>query len=166
MKISVIYHSITGNTGKMAGRIVEGARSVEGIEAEAFAVDAIDGEFLDASHCVVLGTPVHFASMSTPVKAWFDTAPRKYKLAGKLAGAFATANYIHGGGEVAIQSVLSHLMVCGMMTYSGGGAFGVPVIHFGPVAIGSKLEEFGELFETYGRRMALQTLSLFGEDGK
>ncbi len=94
------------------------------------------------------------ASFSGTVKNWLDGPCTKLGLAGKMCGAFATANYIHGGGDIAIQSILSHLMVCGALPYSGGGSFGVPVIHLGPVAVGSKLEESTELFKTYGQRMA------------
>lgn len=161
MKIAVIYHSVTGNTEKMAQTIAEGVRAVDGVEAQAFPIDAVDENYVAESSCVILGTPVYLASMSAQVKTWLDGAGRKYKLAGKLAGAFATANYIHGGGEVAVQSILSHFMVCGMMAYSGGGAYGIPVIHMGPVAIAGRTGEFDELFRTYGQRMAQQTLKLF-----
>ena len=51
-------------------------------------------------------------------------------------------------------------MVAGMMTYSGGGSQGVPVIHLGPVAIAPNLDEFAELFRTYGERMARQAAKL------
>ena len=41
-----------------------------------------------------------------------------------------------------------------MLTYSGGGSFGKPVIHLGPVALHGHLEESKELFRLYGQRMA------------
>lgn len=78
----------------------------------------------------------------------------------QAGGAFATAAFIHGGGDLAIQCVLTHLMVDGMMVYSGGQAWGMPVIHLGPVAIGPDLEGFAELFRTYGQRMARQAANL------
>ena len=55
--------------------------------------------------------------MSGEVKLWFEKAARQYGLAGKLGGAFATADYVHGGGEIAIQAILEHMLVYGMVTY-------------------------------------------------
>ena len=52
-------------------------------------------------------------------------------------------------------------MVLGMLTYSGGGASGKPVIHLGPVAISGHLDESRSTFELYGKRMAKKTLELF-----
>lgn len=163
MKIAVLYHSVTGTTRKMAEAICEGIGSVDGVEGRAFSIDDADAEYVRESKCVVLGTPVYFASMSGEIKMWFEKAARQYALAGKLGGAFATANYVHGGGEVAIQSILSHMMVMGMMAYSGGGAHGTPVIHLGPVAIREGADQYTETFKTYGSRMAIKTAELFGK---
>ena len=46
------------------------------------------------------------------------------------------------------------------MVYSGGQAWGMPVIHLGPVAIAPELDSFAQLFRTYGERMARQAASL------
>ena len=51
-----------------------------------------------------------------------------YGLTGKLGGAFATAEYLHGGAELGIQTILDHMLVLGMMAYSGGGAYGAHLI--------------------------------------
>lgn len=161
MKLAVIYHSKTGNTKQMAEVIIDGITSVEGAEAKAFSIDEIDSEWLKESQCVIVGSPVYMASFSGAVKNFLDGPCPRLGLAGKMCGAFATANYIHGGGEIAIQSILSHLMVCGMLAYSGGGSFGVPVIHLGPVAIREHLEESKDVFRIYGQRMATKTLELF-----
>ena len=162
MKMSVVYHSVSGNTEKMAQAIIAGAQEVGGVEAKAFSFEAIDGEFLKDSKCVVFGTPTYLANMSGAVKAWLDGPSMGYGLAGKLAGAYATADYLHGGGEIAIQTILSHVMVLGMLPYSGGGSQGKPVIHLGPVAFKDKLDELEELFKLYGRRMAEKAAELFG----
>lgn len=93
------------------------------------------------------------------MKVWLEGAG-KYNLTGKLGGAFATANYVHGGADIAMQCVLLHLMMTGMMVYSGGGSKGTPVIHLGPVAIGGELEKYEELSEIYGKRFAEQTAAI------
>ena len=90
------------------------------------------------------------------MKACLESAPAKLNVAGKLGGAYATAAFIHGGGDLAIQCVLTHLLVDGMMVYSSGQAKGLPVIHLGPVAIAPDLDAFADLFRIYGKRMAEQ----------
>lgn len=163
MKIAVIYHSVSGTTKKMAEAIVQGINSVEGVKGKAFSIEAPDEEYVKESRCVILGTPVYFASMSGTIKAWFEKSVRQFGFPGKLAGAFATADYVHGGGEIAIQSLLSHMLVAGMIAYSGGGAYGVPVIHLGPVAIKQDVDNYTTTFTLYGKRMATKTLELFGK---
>ena len=162
MKIAVLYHSVSGTTKRMAEAICGGINSVDGVEGKAFPIDNADAGYVGESRCIILGTPVYFASMSGEVKVWFEKTARQYGLAGKLGGAFATADYVHGGGEIAIQSILGHMMVYGMMTYSGGGSYGKPVVHLGPVGIKEDIDSYTEVFRTYGRRMALKAAELFG----
>lgn len=161
MKASVIFHSKTGNTEKMAQVIVGGMQRVNGVEAKAFSIHNIDEAWLKESACVIVGSPTYYASVSGEIKTFLESLG-KYPLAGKLGGAFATANYVHGGAELAMQLILTHMMVYGMLAYSGGGSFGVPVIHIGPQAIGKKLEEYEETFAIYGERMAKKAFELFG----
>lgn len=161
MKMTVLYHSKTGNTKKMAEIICEGMMSVSGIEVKAFSLEEIDELWIQESKCVVLGTPIYMANMCGAVKTWLEGPCRKYGLAGKIGGAFATADYIHGGGELGIQTILDHMLVLGMLTYSGGGSFGKPVIHLGPVAIKEHLEESRATFLLYGQRMAAKTSELY-----
>lgn len=160
MKITIVYDSVTGNTAKMAEYIIEGVARVEGAEAKAFPLDGIDEAYAKESAALIVGTPTYHGYLTARMKAWLEGGPSKLNAAGKLGGAYATAGYIHGGGELAVQCALTHLMVAGMMTYSGGGSQGVPVIHLGPVAIAPNLDEFAELFRTYGERMARQAAKL------
>lgn len=161
MKMAVLYFSKTDHTKQMAQIIAEGMKLAGGIEPRTFSIDEIDEDFLRESKGVILGTPTYLANMAADVKVWLDQSG-KYKLAGKIGGAFATAGYVHGGGEIAIQNILSHLMVLGMLVYSGGGAYGRPVIHLGPVAITERLDEYQETFRLYGQRMAEKTKEIFG----
>ena len=55
-----------------------------------------------------------------------------------------------------MNALLIHLLVYGMMIYSGGGSYGKPVIHMGPVEVSPEKENFRELFEIYGKRFATQ----------
>lgn len=161
MKMMVVYHSQTGNTGRMAQLICDGMAQVSGVEAKAFSIDQIDAAWAAESRCVVVGTPTYLASMSAETKLWLDKSAKQYGLAGKLGGAFATANYIHGGAEAAIQSILSHMMVLGMLVYSGGGGHGAPVIHLGPVLVNDYQEQCRPMFTLYGQRMAQKAVEIF-----
>lgn len=167
MKMSVIYHSASGNTAHMAECIAKGMASVEGVEAKAFSIDAVDETFVQESTCVVMGCPTYAAGPSAAFYSWMEKSAGKLGLAGKLGGAFSTAQYVHGGDEFVIQGILAHMMVFGMLVYSGGGSKGKPVIHQGPVAIATAgnteaLKEFEDTFTVYGQRMAEKAVEIFG----
>ena len=161
MKLTVLYYSKTGNTKHMAEIIARGMETVDGAEAKAFSIDKIDEAWAKESKCIVLGTPIYMASVCAAVTSWLQSSFPAYALAGKLGGAFATADYIHGGGDLGIRTILDHMMVYGMLTYSGGGSYGKPVIHLGPVAMSDCLEKSEDTFLTYGKRMAKKTLELY-----
>ena len=161
MKLAVLYHSVTGNTKQMAEVIVEGMQTVENVKSRAFPIEKIDEEWVKGSKCVILGTPIYYASVSASIKSFLERPCNKYELAGKIGGAFATANYVHGGDELGIRSILDHMLCHGMLTYSGGFAYGNPVIHLGPVALTGRLDESVETFKLYGQRMAAKTIEIF-----
>ena len=73
----------------MAEAICKGASSVNGVECMAFPIESPDAEYVKESKCVILGTPVYYASMSGTVKMWFEKTRGQFGLQGKLAGAFA-----------------------------------------------------------------------------
>lgn len=103
-----------------------------------------------------VGTPTYNGYLTARMKAWLESAPAKLNVAGKLGGAYATAAFIHGGGDLAIQCILTHLLVDGMMVYSSGQAKECPSSIWGPVAIAPDLDAFADLFRIYGKRMAEQ----------
>lgn len=162
MKVSVIYHSVTHNTKTMAQEIVTGMQTVDGIKAKAFPIDAVDIAFAKESCALVFGAPVYAANMSGAMYTYLQGEVNKTAPAGKLVGAFATQDYVHGGADLTINTILARLMVSGALAYSGGGAYGKPVIHLGPVAIGGALDDSAETFRIYGARMAQKAAELFG----
>lgn len=166
MKLAVIYDSKTGNTEQAAKWIAEGMNSLENVEAKAFNIDAVDGEFVKESKGVVIGSPSYAALMTPALHGWLSTEAGKLGLAGKLGGAFATEQYSHGGATLVIQSILTFEMVNGMLCYSGGGAFGHPVIHLGPVGVNNNAEKhngmefYKDNFVIYGKRFAKKALEI------
>ena len=72
MKMTVLYHSVTGNTKTMAQVIAEGMMTVAGVEAKAFPIENWDAAWVKESKCVVLGTPIYLADLCSAVKVWLD----------------------------------------------------------------------------------------------
>ena len=115
MKMAVIYHSVTGNTKNMGEHIVKGMNSVEGVDARSFPIEAVDVEFVKEANCVVFGSPIYAAHITGQMMNYLLAEAGKLELAGKLAGAYTTAQYVHGGAELGIREMLDHCMVMGAL---------------------------------------------------
>jgi len=159
MKIAILYHSETGNTAKIAEFIAEGAKSVNDADVKTMSLDAIDAEFVTAAQCVIFGCPTYAGSMSWQMKKFLDTT--NLKLADKLGGVFATGDYLGGGTELAELTMISGMLVRGMIVYSAGFTRGNPLTHFGAVAIKSGDEPQRERARIFGARMAQKANELF-----
>lgn len=162
LKAAIIFDSRTGHTARAAEFIAEGLRHAGTIEARTFNITEVDVAFVRASGLVILGTPTYMASLTARMKTWLEEKAPGLGLAGKLGGVFATEQYIHGGADLAMEVLLTHELVFGMMVYSGGGSVGKPVIHVGPVGMSQDIEAYEELFETYGTRMGKRLLAIHG----
>ena len=167
MRIAIVCYSLTGHTLEMAGEIARGIEE-EGAEARIFNIrtDEVDAEYINSASGLIIGTPTYMASSVWQVKKWIEEDSRPLALSGKLGGAFATAHYAQGGQDTAIMDILGQLLVKGMLVYSGGGSFGLPIIHHGPVALdkeGDHYDESRKMFRVYGRRFAAKAAELFGK---
>ena len=161
MKISILYYSQTGKTKTMAEVIAEGARTVEGTEVRLFDLDNIDYGYVKESQAVIFGTPTYLADMCWQMKKFFDTR-LDYRLAGKIGSAFSTEGSPHGGGgELAIMTIINHLLVKGMLIYSSGAGCGRPFIHIGPTIVQSQIQEREEISRLFGQRIAQKAHELF-----
>jgi len=127
--ILIAFHSPTGRTRALAQRVAEGVASVEGCSAllrrigpEGPEPPATMSE-LAACGGLALGTPVHFAAPSTPVRAFLDQATELW-LGGALAGRPATAFCGAGSGggrEAALLALWSVFASHGMVIVPLGG---------------------------------------------
>lgn len=153
MKISILYSSRTGKTERVAKLIEEGVKRVQGIEVKTMKLDEMDKEFLKDSDGIIFGTPTYYANISWEMKKWIDESS-EFDLEGKLGAAFSTANSIAGGADIALLTILNHLMVKGMLVYSGGVAFGKPKTHLGYVHINEIEENEDENAKIFGERIA------------
>ena len=79
-----------------------------------------DAEWADA---ILFGTPCYFGAMATELKAYLDQLGPQWKrgaLSGKIAGAFATASWPHGGTEVVTLSLYAPMAHLGMVIVPTG----------------------------------------------
>ncbi len=160
MKLAVIYYSKNGHTKEMAQVIKDAMMTEENIEAEIFNIENIDYDYIKESKAVVFGTPTYYANTCWQIKKWFDES-WSCNLEGKIGAVYATADYAQGGASSAMLTIINHLMVKGMLVYSGGSALGQPFLHLGAVALKDKFEESKSEFEVFGKRIAQKAKTLF-----
>ena len=164
--IAIVCYSLTGHTLDMAEEIAKGIREA-GADARIFNIrnEEADREYLESASGLIIGSPTYLAASVWQIRKWLEEDSLKINLSGKLGGAFATAHYAQGGQDTAIMDMLGQLLVKGMLIYSGGGSYGLPIIHHGPVALdkeGNHYEESREMFRIYGNRFASKAIELFG----
>lgn len=130
VRVLVAYHSMTGNTEKMARAVVEGARSVKGTSVEMQRVNHVTAQQLFASDALVVGSPVYWSNMAGEVKTFFDKWQfqfgvfPEFKMRNKVGAAFATGGQISSGKEVTMLTILAAMLGNQMIVVGGGGAFG------------------------------------------
>ena len=130
VRVLVAYHSLTGNTEKMALSVVEGAKSVPGTVVELNRVGNVTAEQLLGCDALVVGSPVYWSNMAGEVKTFFDNWQFKFgvypefKMRNKIGAAFTTGGQISSGKEVTMLTILAAMLGNQMIVVSGGGALG------------------------------------------
>lgn len=158
IKILVTYHSLSGNTERMAEAVVAGAKSVSGTQIVLKRVGQVTAEDLFSADAVVVGSPVYWSNMSGEVKAFFDNWQFKFgvfpefKMKNKIGAAFTTGGQISSGKEMTMLTILAAMLGNQMIVVSGGGAFGASATTEGE-SPGIDDKELAEA-EALGRRVA------------
>ena len=130
VNVLVVYHSVSGNTEKMAQAVAEGVQSIPGARVRVERVEKVTAEVLFAADALVVGSPVYWSNMSGEVKTFFDNWQFKFgvwpelKMRNKVGAAFATGGQVSGGKEVTMLTILAAMLGNHMIIVSGGGAFG------------------------------------------
>ena len=130
VKVLVAYHSLSGNTERMAEAVVDGAKSVSGTEVLLKRVGKVTADDLFSADAVIVGSPVYWSNMSGEVKTFFDNWQFKFgvfpefKMKNKIGAAFATGGQVSSGKEVTMLTILAAMLGNQMIVVSGGGAFG------------------------------------------
>jgi NAD(P)H dehydrogenase (quinone) len=131
--ILVLFYSRHGATAELARQVARGVDGVPGCRARLRTVPSIaaqgnpppqEGAALathdDLRECagLVLGSPVRFGNMASPLMAFFDGTSSLWLtgvLAGKPAGAFTSGSTPHGGQETTPLGMLLPLLHHGML---------------------------------------------------
>ena len=130
VKVLVAYHSLSGNTERMAEAVADGVKSVSGTEVLLKRVGKVTADDLFSADAVVIGSPVYWSNMSGEVKTFIDNWQFKFgvfpefKLKNKIGAAFATGGQVSSGKEVTMLTILAAMLGNQMIVVSGGGAFG------------------------------------------
>jgi NAD(P)H dehydrogenase (quinone) len=130
VKVLVAYHSLSGNTERMAEAVADGVKSVTGTEVLLKRVGKVTADDLFSADAVVIGSPVYWSNMSGEVKTFIDNWQFKFgvfpefKLKNKIGAAFATGGQVSSGKEVTMLTILAAMLGNQMIVVSGGGAFG------------------------------------------
>ena len=163
MKVSIIYHSETGNTQKMAELIREGCLKLPGVEAKCMTIDNVDDSYVLESQALIFGSPTYEGTCSWQMKKYLDTEPKG--LSGKLGAVFASQNWPGGGGaSFAEMTIIAALLVHGMVVYSGGISVGTPYLHFGAVSRKAPEENlYRDRCIKLGENITTKALELFGK---
>ena len=148
-KAIVIYYTRSGTTRKMAETITEE------LEKRKIAVDILTPDQVEVNKLldydlIIIGTPTYYGTMAAEIKKLLDDSIRLHgRLDGKLGGAFASSANVAGGNETAILSILSALLIHGMLVK--GMAEGS---HYGPVAIKSFNDRAEKECRSYANQLA------------
>ena len=143
-KILVLYHSLSGNTAKMAKLVGEGAGTVSGMEIRLREIADATPEDVVWCDGVACGCPTSMGIMSWQMKRFWDEPMHPYwmKVDGKIATAFSSSGGIAGGSEIACQSIMMVLINFGFLTFGVTDYVSkLMTLHYGAVAVREPREE-------------------------
>jgi len=161
MKVSILYHSVSGNTEQIANLIKKGVSEVENVEAKCMSIENLDESFIEESKLIFIGTPTYTGSLTWQMSKFIETNKIKWK--NKVCSVFATEKFLGGGADFAELSIIAHMLVKGMFIYSVGTSEGLPYTHFGAICLddGSSDLEQRERAVLYGSRVTKNILKEF-----
>lgn len=150
-QVLIVYHSHGGNTRKMAEALAQTLQAAGcAVVLKKVAEASLDD--LRAADGVLLGSPCYFGNIAAPLKQFIDESVMlfgKGELEGKPGGAFVSTGGIGGCGELALNMLVSAMLIHGMVVQGlrKGG-------HLGPLAIGAPDERVLEECQRYGQQFA------------
>ncbi|MGH9460594.1 MAG: flavodoxin family protein [Vicinamibacteria bacterium] len=129
-RVLVAYYSETGHTESMAKALAEGMARVAGVEITLRSVDAVSQQEILGADGILVGTPVHWGSLSSRVKDFLDQVgsvlDEESHGEGRTGGAFCTGGATSSGKELARLSILAAFLNLRFIAVGGlaGDGFG------------------------------------------
>lgn len=119
-KLAVIYHSVHGNTGRIARLIAEGAASVQDVQVALLRSEDLVAapDQLPAFDGFIFGSPTYLGGVSATFKAFMDATGRLWKthaLKGRLASGFTVSALPSGDKQSTLTSMFVFAMQHGMV---------------------------------------------------
>lgn len=111
-RVLVAYHSLTGNTEKMAIAVVQGAERIPGVVVTMKPVEKVTREDLTSAEAILLGCPTYFGTLPGSMKTVIDDWSWKLKVdfTDKVGGAFSTGGGQVGGKEFVVMSLMMFML--------------------------------------------------------
>ena len=173
LSVLVVFDSRTGHTETLARAVAEGLESVQGVRALVRRQNEARDEEILSSSGILLGSPVHWGSLSAESKSFLERVGQALTEAKELgpgsspktraAGAFVTGGAVSSGKELARLSILAaflnmRFVVVGGEEADGFGTLGAQATTAGsdPGVSEAELEEA----RRFGKRFASMTLAL------
>jgi NAD(P)H dehydrogenase (quinone) len=112
VRVLVAYHSLTGNTVKMAEGVVEGVKRRPGVAVSLRKVDEVTKQDLESADGIILGGPTYYGTLPGKMKAVMDDWSWKMKVdfTDKVGGAFSTGGGQVGGKEFVVVSLVMFML--------------------------------------------------------
>src|SRR4030042_6121059 len=131
-RILIVYDSKSGNTGRMAHAVAEGARNVKNVDVDVKKVDQTSLDDLVCADGIAFGSPTYFGEMSGKLKTFIDESVKVYgKLEGKVGAAFTSSGGTASGAETTLLSIVQAMLVHGMIVQGRADDK-----HYGAAAVG------------------------------
>ncbi len=132
MQVLILYYSKGGNTKKLAVEIAKGVEST-GVTAVMKDTKEVTKEDFQKSAGIIAGSPVYFGVMAADLKRVFDEfVGLRKQMENKIGAAFTTGGHHTGGKETTIMSILTCMLIYGMIIVgdpmSASGHYGVACI--------------------------------------
>lgn len=161
LKVYIVFYSMYGHVESLAKNIKKGVDEVEGVEGVLFRVPEtlshenllamkapikgddvpeISANELVKADGLLFGFPTRFGSMSSQMKAFFDSTGglwREQKLAGVPAGFFVSTGTQGGGQETTAWTAITQLAHHGMLYVPIGYTFGAGMFKMESIRGGS-----------------------------
>lgn len=143
MKILILYYSMYGNTFELAKAVLEGAKSIDGIQVDLKQVpDLLPQDLIESTpaikaakekqkdipvatvveladyDAIIWGSPTRYGNMCSQMRNFIDQTSSLWlggKFENKVTGVFVSTGSLHGGQETTILSFLPTLIHLGMI---------------------------------------------------